>query len=56
MVAVAIVNTYCNEFCLANMNDPSVKELGVFVTKSFTNFKKATIGRYCRVMEILKGV
>ena len=57
MVAVAIVNAYCDAFCLANMNDPSVKEIGVFVTKSFTNFKKATeqLGGYCHVMGILKG-
>ena len=33
---------YCKYCVLFGKHEPSVKELGVFVTKPFTNFKKAT--------------
>ena len=48
---------YCKYCVLFGKHEPSVKELGVFVTKPFTNFKKATeqLGGHFHGTGISKG-
>ena len=48
---------YCKYCILFGKHEPSVKELGIFVTKPFTNFKKATeqLGGHFHGTGISKG-